>query len=49
MAYSCDEYSEYIYETYSEYVEDEKMSRKEAVARTFNEYDMLMKKARQIN
>ncbi|WP_018766328.1 Imm3 family immunity protein [Bacillus sp. 105MF] len=45
MAYSCEEYSEYIYETYSEYVEDEKMSRKEAVARTFNEYDMLMKKS----
>ncbi|WP_138756560.1 Imm3 family immunity protein [Paenibacillus sinopodophylli] len=45
MVYSCDEYSEYIYETYNEYVNDEKVSRKEAVARTFNEYDMLMKKS----
>ncbi|MGG2016529.1 Imm3 family immunity protein [Bacillus sp. S10(2024)] len=45
MTYSCNEYSEYIYETYNEYIEDEKMSRKEAVVRTFNEYDMLMKKS----
>lgn len=45
MTYSCEEYLEYIYETYSEYVEDEKMSREEAVTRTFDEFDMLMKKS----
>ncbi|MFD2413869.1 Imm3 family immunity protein [Paenibacillus rhizoplanae] len=45
MIYSCSEYSEYINDTYNEYINDEKVSRKEAIARTFNEYDMLMKKS----
>lgn len=48
MAHSYEEYSEYINETYYEYKEEEKMSNKEAIARTFNEYDMSMKKVRQI-
>ncbi|MBD8499956.1 Imm3 family immunity protein [Paenibacillus arenosi] len=43
MAYSYEEYLEYINESYYEYKEDEKMSNKEAIARTFNEYDLLMK------
>lgn len=45
MAISYEEYSEYINETYSEFKEEEKMSNKEAIARTFNEYDMSMKKS----
>ncbi|MDT3429271.1 hypothetical protein J2Z22_004872 [Paenibacillus forsythiae] len=45
MATSYEEYSEYINETYSEFKEEEKMSSKEAIARTFNEYDMSMKKS----
>ncbi|WP_342415073.1 Imm3 family immunity protein [Paenibacillus sp. FSL R10-2782] len=45
MAHSYEEYSEYINETYYEYKEEEKMSNKEAIARTFNEYDMSMKKS----
>ncbi|AIQ12047.1 Imm3 family immunity protein [Paenibacillus durus] len=45
MAHSYEEYSEYINETYNEFKEDEKMSNKEAIARTFNEYDMSMKKS----
>ncbi|MFF2484335.1 Imm3 family immunity protein [Paenibacillus sp. NPDC058071] len=45
MSFSYDEYSEYINETYMEFKNDEKMSSKEAIARTFNEYDMLMKKS----
>lgn len=45
MAISYDEYLEYINETYYEFKEEEKMSSKEAIARTFNEYDMSMKKS----
>ncbi|WP_251035741.1 Imm3 family immunity protein [Paenibacillus sp. ISL-20] len=45
MAHSYEEYSKNINETYNEYKEDEKMSNKEAIARTFNEYDMSMKKS----
>ncbi|TVX94899.1 Imm3 family immunity protein [Cohnella terricola] len=45
MATCYEEYSEYINETYSEFKEEEKMSSKEAIARTFNEYDMSMKKS----
>ncbi len=46
MYTSYKEYSEI--ETYCEFKEEEKMSSKEAIARTFNEYDMSMKKVRQI-
>ncbi|MFF2089257.1 Imm3 family immunity protein [Paenibacillus sp. NPDC058174] len=45
MALSYDEYQEYINETFDEFKNDEKMSGKEAIARTFNEYDMLMNKS----
>ncbi|MED4534000.1 Imm3 family immunity protein [Metabacillus fastidiosus] len=45
MNYSYEEYLEYINETYIEYKEDEKMSNKEAITRTFNEYDMLMEES----
>ncbi|ULL13505.1 hypothetical protein DVH26_02970 [Paenibacillus sp. H1-7] len=45
MAHSYEEYSEHINETYNEYKEDQKMSNKEAIARTFNEYDMSMNKS----
>lgn len=45
MAISYEEYFEYINETYSEFKKEEKMSSKEAIARTFNEYDMSMKKS----
>ncbi|KMY31470.1 hypothetical protein ACZ11_04320 [Lysinibacillus xylanilyticus] len=44
MVYSYEEYEEYIHEDYKELIE-EKMSRGEAIARTFNEYDMLAKKS----
>ncbi|MRN53038.1 Imm3 family immunity protein [Paenibacillus monticola] len=45
MATSYEEYLEYINETYNEFKEEGKMSNKEAIARTFNEYDMSMKKS----
>ncbi|MGA3599131.1 Imm3 family immunity protein [Lysinibacillus agricola] len=44
MVFSYEEYEEYIHEDYNELIE-EKMSRGEAIARTFNEYDMLAKKS----
>ncbi len=44
MVYSYDEYEEYILEDYNDLIE-EKMSKEEAIARTFNEYDMLAKKS----
>ncbi|MGA3599148.1 Imm3 family immunity protein [Lysinibacillus agricola] len=43
--FSYEEYKNYIYEDYDELVEEEKMSRGEAIARTFYEYDMLAKKS----
>jgi hypothetical protein len=43
--FSYEEYKNYIYEDYDELVEEEKMSRREAIARTFYEYDMLAKKS----
>ncbi|MGG1640087.1 Imm3 family immunity protein [Paenibacillus sp. NRS-1782] len=45
MIYGYEEYLEYINETYEEFKDDEKMSNKEAIARTFNEYDMLAKES----
>ncbi|AOK91347.1 MULTISPECIES: Imm3 family immunity protein [Paenibacillus] len=45
MVYGYEEYLEYINETYEEFKDDEKMSKKEAIARTFNEYDMLAKES----
>ncbi|MGP0578839.1 Imm3 family immunity protein [Paenibacillus peoriae] len=45
MVYGYEEYLEYINETYEEFKDDEKMSNKEAIARTFNEYDMLAKES----
>ncbi|MGN4124585.1 Imm3 family immunity protein [Lysinibacillus sphaericus] len=44
MVFSYKEYEEYIHEDYNELIE-EKLSRGEAIARTFNEYDMLAKKS----
>lgn len=44
MEFSYQEYNEYINETYKEFKE-EKMSNKEAIARTYNEYDMVAKKS----
>ncbi|MGC7931635.1 Imm3 family immunity protein [Lysinibacillus sp. VIII_CA] len=44
MEFSYQEYNEYINETYKEFKE-EKMSSKEAIARTYNEYDMVAKKS----
>ena len=44
MVYSYEEYEEYILEDYNDLV-GEKMSKGEAIARTFNEYDMLAKKS----
>ncbi|MDM5249106.1 Imm3 family immunity protein [Lysinibacillus sp. G4S2] len=43
--FSYEEYKYYIYEVYGELVEEEKMSRKEAIARAFYEYDMLPKES----
>ena len=43
--FSYEEYKNYIYEDYDELVEEEKMSRREAIARTFYDYDMLAKKS----
>lgn len=43
--FSYEEYKNYIYEDYDELVEEEKMSRREAIARTFYEYDMLAKES----
>ncbi|KHL91232.1 hypothetical protein QW71_35860 [Paenibacillus sp. IHB B 3415] len=45
MAISYEEYMEYINETYTEFKNEEKLSNKEAIARTFNEYDMSMNKS----
>ncbi|MBG9753840.1 Imm3 family immunity protein [Lysinibacillus sp. RSDA_15] len=44
MGFSYEEYKEYIYEDYDELIE-EKMSKREAMARTFYEYDMLAKES----
>ncbi|WDV05480.1 MULTISPECIES: Imm3 family immunity protein [Lysinibacillus] len=44
MEFTYQEYNEYINETYKEFKE-EKMSNKEAIARTYNEYDMVAKKS----
>lgn len=45
LVFSFEEYKNFIYEDYDELVDEEKMSRGEAIARTFNEYDMLAKKS----
>ncbi len=45
LVFSYEEYKEYIYEDYDELIEEEKMSSREAIARTFYEYDMLPKKS----
>jgi len=44
LGFSYEEYKEYIYEDYDELIE-EKMSKREAMARTFYEYDMLAKES----
>lgn len=44
MGFSYEEYKEYIYEDYDELIE-ENMSKSEAMARTFYEYDMLAKES----
>lgn len=45
MVFSYDEYEEDIYEDYNELIEEEKISRREALARNFYDYDMLAKKS----
>ncbi|MGE7912685.1 Imm3 family immunity protein [Lysinibacillus xylanilyticus] len=45
MVFSYDEYEEDIYENYNELIEEEKISRREALARNFYDYDMLAKKS----
>ncbi|MFB7158863.1 Imm3 family immunity protein [Lysinibacillus sp. NPDC056232] len=45
MVFSYDEYEEDIYEDYNELIEEEKISKREALARNFYDYDMLAKKS----
>lgn len=45
MVFSYEEYEENIYEDYKEIIEEEKISKREAIARNFYDYDMLAKKS----